>query len=298
MKSGTVALVGKPNVGKSTLINTIIGEKIAIVSDKPQTTRNRIGGILTSNDGQIVFYDTPGIHKPLHRLGQYILKVATTSLAGSDLLLVIVDPTDGLRESDRLVSNHVNQSHIPVFLAINKIDEYENKRLIEEFRQKAEQLFENISRTFFISATKTIGVDELISAIFDFLPEGEMLFPEDVITDRSSRFMASEVIREKILENTRQEIPHSIGVVVQEFKDGGTILKIRADIIVERSSQKPIILGKAGSMIKKIGTDARKDLEYIFDQKIFLDLFVKVREKWRDKDSMIQEFTNVKDELQ
>jgi GTP-binding protein Era len=142
-----------------------------------------------------------------------------------------------------------------------------------------------------------MGVDELISAIFDFLPEGELLFPEDVITDRSSRFMASEVVREKILENTRQEIPHSIGVVVQEFKDDGTILKIRADIIVERSSQKPIILGKAGSMIKKIGTDARKDLEYIFDQKIFLDLFVKVREKWRDKDSMIQEFTNLKDEL-
>jgi GTP-binding protein Era len=191
----------------------------------------------------------------------------------------------------------VNQSHIPVFLAINKIDEYEDKRLIEEFRQKAEQLFENISRTFFISAIKAMGVDELISAIFDFLPEGELLFPEDVITDRSSRFMASEVVREKILENTRQEIPHSIGVVVQEFKDDGTILKIRADIIVERSSQKPIILGKAGSMIKKIGTDARKDLEYIFDQKIFLDLFVKVREKWRDKDSMIQEFTNLKDEL-
>ena len=222
MKSGTVALVGKPNVGKSTLINTIIGEKIAIVSDKPQTTRNRIGGILTSDDGQIVFYDTPGIHKPLHRLGQYILKVATSSLVGSDLLLVIVDPTDGLRESDRLVSNHVNQSHIPVFLAINKIDEYKDKRLIEEFSQKAEQLFENISRTFFISAIKAMGVDELISAIFDFLPEGELLFPEDVITDRSSRFMASEVVREKILENTRQEIPHSIGVVVQEFKDDGT----------------------------------------------------------------------------
>ncbi|WP_366945995.1 GTPase Era [Mesotoga sp.] len=298
MKSGTVALVGKPNVGKSTLINTIIGEKIAIVSDKPQTTRNRIGGILTTKKGQIVFYDTPGIHKPLHRLGQYILKVATSSLAGSDLLLVIVDPTDGLRESDRLVANHVNQSRIPVFLAINKVDEYKNERLLQDFQAKAEELFNDIRRTFLISAKKGDGVEELLETIFDFLPEGKMLFPEDLITDRSSRFMASEVIREKVLQNTRQEIPHSVGVVVQEFSDEGNILKIRADVIVERSSQKPIILGKGGSMIKTIGTEARKDLEYIFDQKIFLDLFVKVREKWRDKDTLIQEFTNLRDELQ
>lgn len=298
MKSGTVALVGKPNVGKSTLINTIIGEKIAIVSDKPQTTRNRIGGILTTKKGQIVFYDTPGIHKPLHRLGQYILKVATSSLAGSDLLLVIVDPTDGLRESDRLVANHVNQSRIPVFLAINKVDEYKNERLLQDFQAKAEELFNDIRRTFLISAKKGDGVEELLETIFDFLPEGKMLFPEDLITDRSSRFMASEVIREKVLQNTRQEIPHSVGVVVQEFSDEANILKIRADVIVERSSQKPIILGKGGSMIKTIGTEARKDLEYIFDQKIFLDLFVKVREKWRDKDTLIQEFTNLRDELQ
>ncbi|WP_181419041.1 GTPase Era [Mesotoga sp. UBA6090] len=298
MKSGTVALVGKPNVGKSTLINTIIGEKIAIVSDKPQTTRNRIGGILTTEKGQIVFYDTPGIHKPLHRLGQYILKVATSSLAGSDLLLVIVDPTDGLRESDRLVANHVNQSRIPVFLAINKVDEYKSERLLQDFQAKAEELFNDIRRTFLISAKKADGVEELLETIFDFLPEGKMLFPEDLITDRSSRFMASEVIREKVLQNTRQEIPHSVGVVVQEFSDEGNILKIRADVIVERNSQKPIILGKGGSMIKTIGTEARKDLEYIFDQKIFLDLFVKVREKWRDKDTLIQEFTNLRDELQ
>ncbi len=290
--------MGKPNVGKSTLINTIIGEKIAIVSDKPQTTRNRIGGILTTKKGQIVFYDTPGIHKPLHRLGQYILKVATSSLAGSDLLLVIVDPTDGLRESDRLVANHVNQSRIPVFLAINKVDEYKNERLLQDFQAKAEELFNDIRRTFLISAKKGDGVEELLETIFDFLPEGKMLFPEDLITDRSSRFMASEVIREKVLQNTRQEIPHSVGVVVQEFSDEGNILKIRADVIVERSSQKPIILGKGGSMIKTIGTEARKDLEYIFDQKIFLDLFVKVREKWRDKDTLIQEFTNLRDELQ
>ncbi|MGC9321179.1 MAG: GTPase Era [Kosmotogaceae bacterium] len=298
MKSGSVALVGKPNVGKSTLINTIIGEKIAIVSDKPQTTRNRIGGILTTKKGQIVFYDTPGIHKPLHRLGQYILKVATSSLAGSDLLLVIVDPTDGLRESDRLVANHVNQSRIPVFLAINKVDEYKNERLLQDFQAKAEELFNDIRRTLLISAKKGDGVEELLETIFDFLPEGKMLFPEDLITDRSSRFMASEVIREKVLQNTIQEIPHSVGVVVQEFNDEGNILKIRADVIVERSSQKPIILGKGGSMIKTIGTEARKDLEYIFDQKIFLDLFVKVREKWRDKDTLIQEFTNLRDELQ
>ncbi|HOI63112.1 MAG TPA: GTPase Era [Mesotoga sp.] len=296
-KSGIVALVGKPNVGKSSLINRIIGEKIAIVSDKPQTTRNRIGGIYTTDQGQIVFYDTPGIHKPLHKLGQYILKVATSSLLGVDLLLVMVDPTDGLRESDRLVATHVNGSHVPVFLVINKIDAYGDRKLLENFSENASRLFENVLERFYISAEKGTGVDSLIEAIFKFLPAGKMLFPEDYITDRSSRFMASEIVREKVLQHTRQEIPHSVGVSVHEFKDEGDLLRIRADIVVERNSQKPIILGKGGSMIKLIGSDARRDMEYIFDQKVFLDLFVKVREKWRDKDSMIQEFTNLKDEL-
>lgn len=296
-KSGIVALVGKPNVGKSSLINRIIGEKIAIVSDKPQTTRNRIGGIYTTEHGQIVFYDTPGIHKPLHKLGQYILKVATSSLLGVDLLLVMVDPTDGLRESDRLVATHVNGSHVPVFLVINKIDAYGDRKLLENFSENASRLFENVLERFYISAEKGTGVDSLIEAIFKFLPAGKMLFPEDYITDRSSRFMASEIVREKVLQHTRQEIPHSVGVSVHEFKDEGDLLRIRADIVVERNSQKPIILGKGGSMIKLIGSDARRDMEYIFDQKVFLDLFVKVREKWRDKDSMIQEFTNLKDEL-
>jgi GTP-binding protein Era len=296
-KSGIVALVGKPNVGKSSLINRIIGEKIAIVSDKPQTTRNRIGGIYTTDPGQIVFYDTPGIHKPLHKLGQYILKVATSSLLGVDLLLVMVDPTDGLRESDRLVATHVNGSHVPVFLVINKIDAYSDRKLLDNFSENASRLFENVLERFYISAEKGTGVDSMIEAIFEFLPAGKMLFPEDYITDRSSRFMASEIVREKVLQHTRQEIPHSVGVSVHEFKDEGDLLRIGADIVVERNSQKPIILGKGGSMIKLIGSDARRDMEYIFDQKVFLDLFVKVREKWRDKDSMIQEFTNLKDEL-
>ncbi|SSC11631.1 GTPase Era [Mesotoga infera] len=296
-KSGIVALVGKPNVGKSSLINRIIGEKIAIVSDKPQTTRNRIGGIYTTEHGQIVFYDTPGIHKPLHKLGQYILKVATSSLLGVDLLLVMVDPTDGLRESDRLVATHVNGSRVPVFLVINKIDAYSDGKLLHNFSENASRLFENVLERFYISAEKGTGVDSMIEAIFKFLPSGKLLFPEDYITDRSSRFMASEIVREKVLLHTHQEIPHSVGVSVQEFKDEGELLRIRADIVVERNSQKPIILGKGGSMIKLIGSDARRDMEYIFDQKVFLDLFVKVREKWRDKDSMIQEFTNLKDEL-
>lgn len=297
-KSGVVSLVGKPNVGKSSLINRIVGEKIAIVSDKPQTTRNRIGGIYTTRDGQIVFYDTPGIHKPLHKLGRYILKVATTSLLGADLLLAMVDPTDGLRESDRLVATHVNNSGAPVFLLVNKIDIYSHKKLLEKFMDNASDLFSNVKARFFISATTGTGVEDLLKAIFKFLPAGKLLFPEDYVTDRSSRFMASEIVREKVLENTQQEVPHSVGVVIHEFKEEDKLLKIRADIIVERASQKPIILGKGGSMIKKIGTAARKDMEYIFDQKVFLDLFVKVREKWREKDSLIQEFTNLKDELQ
>ncbi|MCD6159994.1 MAG: GTPase Era [Kosmotoga sp.] len=298
-KSGVVSLVGKPNVGKSTLINRLVGEKIAIVSDKVQTTRNRIGGIVTTEKGQVIFYDTPGIHKPLHRLGQYLVKIAVGALNGSDLLLIMVDYEDGIKASDHLVAKHVNSSKIPAFLAINKIDMALTKASLNEFTKKALALFENVEKHFLISAEKGDGVDELLEEIIQRLPEGPMLYPEDVITDRSSRFMAAEIIREKVLMLTKEEIPHSTGVYIHDFQDKETgVLFIRADIVVERQSQKPIIIGKQGAMIKKIGILARQDMEYIFDSKVFLELFVKVRKKWREKDNFIQDFTNLREDLE
>ncbi|OAA31715.1 GTPase Era [Kosmotoga arenicorallina S304] len=298
-KSGIVSMVGKPNVGKSTLINRLVGEKIAIVSDKVQTTRNRIGGILTTEKGQVIFYDTPGIHKPLHKLGQYLVKIAVGALNGSDLLLILVDYEDGIKASDHLVAQHVNASKIPAFLAINKIDLAPSKDRLVEFSKRALALFENVEKHFFISTEKGDGVDELLEEIIKRLPEGSMLYPEDIVTDRSSRFMAAEIIREKVLLLTKEEIPHSTGVYIHDFQDRENgVLFIRADIIVERQSQKPIIIGKNGAMIKKIGVLARQDMEYIFDSRVFLELFVKVRKKWREKDNFIRDFTNLNEDLE
>ncbi|AKI96720.1 GTPase Era [Kosmotoga pacifica] len=298
-KSGVVSLVGKPNVGKSTLVNRFVGEKIAIVSDKVQTTRNRIGGIVTTEKGQVIFYDTPGIHKPLHKLGWYLVKIAVGALNGSDLLLVMVDYEDGIKASDHLVARHVNASKIPVFLVVNKIDIAPNSTRATEFAVKARELFENVEKHFLISAERGDGVTELLDEIIERLPEGPKLYPEDVITDRSSRFMAAEIIREKVLLLTKEEIPHSTGVYIHDFieKENG-VLFIRADIVVERQSQKPIIIGKHGSMIKEIGMLARQDMEYIFDTKVYLELFVKVRKKWREKDNFIQDFANLKEDLE
>ncbi len=297
--SGTVTVVGKPNVGKSTLINYLIGEKIAIVSDKIQTTRNRIAGILTNESGQIIFYDTPGIHKPLHKLGNYMVKIAVGALQGSDLIAVMMDLVDGIRKSDFLVSKYVNSSKIPVILLINKIDSISNPEKIKLFKSKAEELFENTVETIEISAKNGTGIDKFIDVLYSKLPAGKPLFPEDIITDRSYRFMASEIIREKVLYLTEKEVPYCIGIEVRDFieKENGITL-IRADIVVERKSQKPIIIGKQGKMIKKIGTLARKDIEYLFDQNVYLELFVKVRKKWREKDNFIMDFTNIREDVQ
>ncbi|TYB84155.1 MAG: GTPase Era [Kosmotoga sp.] len=297
--SGTVTVVGKPNVGKSTLVNNLIGEKVAIVSDKIQTTRNRIAGILTNKRGQIIFYDTPGIHKPLHKLGNYMVKIAVGALQGSDLIAVMLDLVDGIRKSDFLVSRYVNASKLPVILLINKIDTMRNPDKLRQFVSKAEELFDNILETIEISAKNGTGIDKFLEVLYGKLPEGKPLFPEDIITDRSYRFMASEIIREKVLYLTEKEVPHCVGIEIRDFieKENGVIL-IRADIVVERKSQKPIIIGKQGKMIKKIGTLARRDMEYLFDQKVYLELFVKVRKKWREKDNFIMNFTNLKEDFQ
>lgn len=308
-RSGIVSLIGKPNVGKSSLLNFLVGEKIAIVSDKIQTTRNRIGGIVNKNNAQIVFYDTPGIHKPLHKLGKYILQVAMNALNGVDLLTVILDIEDGIFQSDKLVFNHISKSTTPVIILINKIDmvlknlnelneeEVFKNEVIQNFIQKINELFPTYEKIIPISVTKSYGIESYLNTVIEFLPKGHPLFSEEAITDRSIKFMISEIIREKILFLTKEEIPHSVGIYIQKFQDEHDSFDIMADIIVERKSQKPIVIGKKGSMIGKIRKLAKKDMEYLFDVKVKLELFVKVKENWRQNDKFIREYTNLVDEI-
>jgi GTP-binding protein Era len=308
-RSGIVSLIGKPNVGKSSLLNLLVGEKIAIVSDKIQTTRNRIGGIVNKNNAQIVFYDTPGIHKPLHKLGKYILQVAMNALNGVDLLTVILDIEDGIFQSDKLVFNHISKSTTPVIILINKIDtvlkslnelneeEVFKNEVTQNFIQKIDELFPTYEKIIPISVTESYGIESYLNTVIEFLPKGHPLFSEEAITDRSIKFMISEIIREKILFLTKEEIPHSVGIYIQKFQDEHDSFDIMADIIVERKSQKPIVIGKKGSMIAKIRKLAKKDMEYLFDVKVKLELFVKVKENWRQNDKFIREYTNLVDEI-
>ncbi len=297
-RAGTATLVGKTNVGKSSLLNTVIGEKVAIVSDKPQTTRNRIAGILTTDKFQAVIYDTPGIHKPLHRLGEYLVRIAVAALSGVDLIVVVLDVSGKIGDQDLRVAEMVRRSKTPSILLLNKLDLCNDTRRAEAFVNSTRGLFENTEEAFFVSAKTGEGLEDLAEAIERFMPESPPLFPEDVVSDKPLRFMISEIVREKILELTRKEVPHSCGIYMQQFdyRDDGNIY-ILADIVVERDSQKPILIGRRGAMIKEIGIAARKDIEYLTDRKVFLELFVKVRKDWRQKDSMIQEFTGLKDEI-
>ncbi len=297
-RAGTATLVGKTNVGKSSLLNTVIGEKVAIVSDKPQTTRNRIAGILTTDKFQAVIYDTPGIHKPLHRLGEYLVRIAVAALSGVDLIVVVLDVSGKIGDQDLRVAEMVRRSKTPSILLLNKLDLCNDTRRAEAFLNSTRELFENTEEAFLVSAKTGEGLEDLAEAIERFMPESPPLFPEDVVSDKPLRFMISEIVREKILELTREEVPHSCGVYMQqlEYRDDGNMY-ILADIIVERDSQKPILIGRRGVMIREIGISARRDIEYLTDRKVFLELFVKVRKDWRQKDSMIQDFTGLRDEI-
>ncbi|HAA85343.1 MAG TPA: GTPase Era [Kosmotogaceae bacterium] len=297
-KAGTVTLVGRTNVGKSSLLNRMIGEKVAIVSDKPQTTRNRIAGILTNERFQAVIYDTPGIHKPLHRLGEYLVRVASAALSGVDLVVVIVDASERLTLQDKRVASLIERSSSPFLLALNKIDLCRDNKRLEDLLTDCRFQFASAQGIYQISAITGEGVDDLLTGIEGFLPKGPPLFPEDIVSDKPLKFMIAEIVREKILQTTREEVPHSCGIYLQqlEYRDDGT-LYVLADIVVERESQKPIIIGKGGRQIKEIGVEARRDIEYLTDLKVFLELFVKVRKNWREKDSMIQEYTGLRDEI-
>lgn len=296
MRSGFVTLIGRPNVGKSSLVNAFFGRKILIVSDKPQTTRNRIRCIYTDEENQIIFTDTPGIHKPIHRLGEFMVKTAIQAMKGCDLILFVVDSSKGFGEPEMRMCELVKTSQTNTFLVVNKID------LVDDYLQIAEVTKDRcgvFSKVFFTSVIKNQGIIELFEAIKLSLPEGPMYFPSQMTTDRPISFQAAELIREKILLLTREEVPHCVAVIVDQVieKEEG-ILYIAATIYVERQSQKGILIGKAGSMIKQIGTLARMEIESVVNKKVYLDLHVKVKKNWRDKDFIILNEIGMKDEIE
>jgi GTP-binding protein Era len=288
VKSGFVSIVGRPNVGKSTLLNTIIGEKIAIVSDKPQTTRTRIQGVHTCDDGQIIFVDTPGIHKPKHLLGEYMVKVSTRSLNEVDMIYYMTDVTRPYGGGEQYIIDQLKSARVPVFLLVNKIDLVEEDRIKEFTRDFLNEI--SFSECIPISAYKKINIDLLLEKTFAFLPEGPLYYPADDLTDQPMSFIVSELIREKALLLTRDEVPHSLAVSIEEFKhQGQEKIYVRAVIHTERDSQKGIIIGKDGQMLKKIGEQSRLEIEKMLDASVYLDLWVKVQKNWRDNESNLNQ---------
>ncbi len=288
MRSGFVSFVGRPNVGKSTLLNQIIGSKIAITSDKPQTTRNIIQGIYNDNDTQIVFVDTPGIHKPTHKLGQILNRGAYYSIDDVDVVCLLVDAHAGLGKGDKYIIERLNDINKPVILIINKIDGLSKDEIFLKINEYKDLY--NFAEIVPISALKNKNIDELIKVIKDYLPDNIKYFDESIKTNRSMQFMIAETVREKILWLTKEEVPHSVTCVLEKVLKDKDKSIINVAIIVDRDSLKKIIIGKHGSMIKKIGTLARKDLEQVLGMKVYLELYVKTIEKWRDREKYLNEF--------
>ena len=288
-KSGFVSLVGRPNVGKSTLLNRMIGQKIAIMSDKAQTTRNKVQGILTTKSDQIVFIDTPGIHKPKHRLGDFMVKTAMSTFNEVDVVLFLVNVTEKRGPGDDFIIDKLKTVESPVFLVLNKIDQIHPDELLPIIEDYNSQM--TFAEIVPISATEGNNVDRLMETLRSYLPEGPQFYPEDQVSDHPEYFIVSELIREKVLERTREEIPHSIAVVVDSMqREDNEKVVVNATIIVERKSQKGIIIGKQGKMLKDIGMNARKDIERLLGDKIYLDLWVKVQNDWRDKQQHLNDY--------
>ena len=283
-KSGFVAVIGRPNVGKSTLLNTIIGQKVVIATDKAQTTRKRIKGIYTCEEGQIVFIDTPGIHKPVDKLGEFLMDEAKCSIPDADLILFLVDVSEPAGAGDKwIVENLLKKTNIPIIIVLNKVDKLKDPIKKEQNLLTYKLLFDTNLPTARISAQTGRNIDTLISTILRKLPEGEPIYNEDDLTDETMRSIAQEIIREKILLNTKDEIPHSVAVIIEKYEEKENIDRISAVIHVEHDSQKGIMIGKKGQMLKKIGTEARLELEKMLDKKVFLELNVKVSKDWRKK---------------
>ncbi len=290
MKSGFVAIIGRPNVGKSTLLNQILGQKIVITTDKAQTTRKRIKGIYTTEEGQIVFVDTPGVHKPLNKLGEFLLDEAKIAVPDADVILFLVDGSDPAGKGDKWIAQNLLQTKIPIIIVMNKVDKIKKPEKIEENLLSYKTLFNENLPVVKISAKTGRNIDTLIKNIYKKMPEGEPLYPEDIVTEETMRDVTEEVIREKILLNTSDEIPHSVAVKVTNYMEQEEIDKIYATIYCEQKSQKGILIGKGGSLLKKIGTEARLELEKIVEKKVYLQLEVKVEKDWRKKDKVLKNF--------
>ncbi|MFD1705440.1 GTPase Era [Siminovitchia sediminis] len=295
-KSGFISIIGRPNVGKSTFLNRVIGQKIAIMSDKPQTTRNKVQGVLTTDEAQMIFIDTPGIHKPKHKLGDFMIKLAINTFKEVDIILFMVNAEEGYGRGDEFIIEQLKNVNTPVFLVLNKIDKVHPDQLmilIDQYR--AMYPFKEIIP---ISALEGNNVDRLLQQIQEYMPQGPQYYPADQVTDHPERFIAAELIREKALHLTREEVPHSIAVVIdqmkkEEYKD---LIHVMATIVVERDSQKGIIIGKQGKMLKEIGQRARKDIENLLGSKVFLELWVKVQKDWRNKSFYLRDFGFTEDD--
>ncbi len=287
-RSGFVALIGRPNVGKSTLLNALVGEKVAIMSDCPQTTRNQIRAVLTRPDYQIIFIDTPGLHKPKHLLGTNMVQTARITMEEVDMVCFLVEANQPPGPGDRYIAEILNSVNSPLFLILNKIDLVPEDKLVD-FSERYRQLC-SFKNHFALSALKKTNIEPLVKAVLELLPEGPQFYPSDMITDQPEKFIAAEIIREKVIHLTRQEIPFSIAVVIEEMKprESGELLDIRAEIFVERKSQVGIIVGKGGSLLKEAGTRARNEMEALFGQRIFLDIRVKVKPDWRNREEELR----------
>lgn len=295
-KSGFVTLIGRPNVGKSTLMNHLIGQKIAITSKKPQTTRNRIQTVYTSEEGQIIFLDTPGIHQAKNKLGEYMVNVAERTLKEVDLILWLVEPSTFIGAGEQHIAEKLRMTDTPVILVINKIDTVEKVELLKVIEAYKDQV--DFKEIVPVSALKEENTDELLKVMFDYLEEGPMFYDPDTITDQPERQIVAEMIREKALRNLNDEIPHGVAVAIDRMHERktGNIIDIDATIVCEKDSHKGIIIGKQGAMLKKIGSQARADMENLLDCKVFLKLWVKVKKDWRESDFLLKNFGYRKDE--
>lgn len=294
-KSGFVSIIGRPNVGKSTFMNRVIGHKIAIMSDKAQTTRNKIQGVMTREDAQIIFLDTPGIHKPKHKLGDYMMRVAKNTLSEIDAIMFMVNVNEDIGRGDEYIMEMLKNVKTPVFLVLNKIDLVHPDALMPKIEKY--KTYMDFTEIVPISALEGLNVDHFIDVLKDYLPEGPKYYPDDQISDHPEQFVVGEIIREKILHLTSEEIPHAIGVNVDRMiKESEERVRIEATIFVERDSQKGIVIGKGGKKLKEVGKRARRDIEMLFGSKVYLELWVKVQKDWRNKVNFIRQMGYVEDQ--
>ncbi len=294
-KSGFVSIIGRPNVGKSTFMNRVIGHKIAIMSDKAQTTRNKIQGVMTREDAQIIFLDTPGIHKPKHKLGDYMMRVAKNTLSEIDAIMFMVNVNEDIGRGDEYIMEMLKNVKTPVFLVLNKIDLVHPDALMPKIEKY--KTYMNFTEIVPISALEGLNMDHFIDVLKDYLPEGPKYYPDDQISDHPEQFVVGEIIREKILHLTSEEIPHAIGVNVDRMiKESEERVRIEATIFVERDSQKGIVIGKGGKKLKEVGKRARRDIEMLLGSKVYLELWVKVQKDWRNKVNFIRQMGYVEDQ--